>query len=129
MSQYIDQEHLNQIQNILKGVGLTADEERTIRYLSIEETYTVRNIVSIIAKARQAGPIHSENIVPQELTQKDLLTTWGYLESLKNIYERKARESAQRGDDTGRSLTADYMRQSAEISAMQRKLDREAGTE
>ena len=57
MSQYIDQEHLNQIQNILKGVDLTADEERTIRYLSIEETYTIRNIVSIIAKARQAGPL------------------------------------------------------------------------
>ena len=64
MSQYIDQEHLNQIQNFLKGMGLTAD-----------------------------------------------------------------RESAQHGDDTGRSLTADYMQQSAEISAMQRKLDREAGTE
>ena len=59
MSQYIDQEHLNQIQNVLKGVGLTADEERTIRYLSIEETYTIRNIVSIIAKARQAGPLQS----------------------------------------------------------------------
>ena len=61
MSQYFDQKNLNQIQKALKGVGLTADEERTVRWLSGWDLYTTKNIVSIIEKAWQAGPLQSED--------------------------------------------------------------------
>lgn len=60
------------------------------------------------------------------MTKKDYLETWGYLQALKDIYESKARDAAARGDDTGRKLAGDYMKHSAEISAMQRKINDEA---
>lgn len=57
------------------------------------------------------------------MTRKDFLTVWGYMETLKNIQEQKARDTATRDDDIGRNLTADYMKQSAEVRAMQDKLN------
>lgn len=57
------------------------------------------------------------------MTRKDFLTVWGCLETLKNTQEQKARDTAKRDDDIGRRLTADYMKQAAEVRTMQGKLD------
>lgn len=63
---------------------------------------------------------------PDVMTKRDYLITWGYLQTLKDVFENRARDAAARGDEIGRNLTADYMKQSAEITSMQGKIDSKA---
>lgn len=60
------------------------------------------------------------------MTREDYLTTWGYLQALKDIYEKKARTAAARRDDIGRKLAGDYLIRTEEITALQSKIDNEA---
>lgn len=115
-----ERDALERLQAATHGIDLTAGEERTLKWIAGWEASTVDNVAHIIEKAKgteRAG----------ELTRKDLLQLWGYLQSLKDIYEGKARDAAQRGDAIGDKLTADYMKMGAEITTMQQKLNREAG--
>lgn len=96
------------------GIDLTAGEQRTLEWISGWEAHTVENVARVIEKARGS------------LTRHDLLTVWGYMETLKNIFTDKAKDAAQRGDAIGDKLTSDYMRMGAEISALQSKLNTEA---
>ena len=60
------------------------------------------------------------------MTKKDYLAAWGFLQSLKDIFDGKARDAAQRADDIGKTLAADYSKQAAEIHALQKKIQQEA---
>lgn len=121
--------NLERLQSSLKAVELTADEQKTLTWLAGWDSHTTENVVSIISKARQAERSCGTDAGCRVLTRKDLLAIWGYLLCLKDIYEEKARDLAQREDDIGRSLTADYMKQAAQVRAMQKKVDEEAGEE
>lgn len=57
------------------------------------------------------------------LTRKDYLEIWGYLEILKTEFEDKAKTTAQRGDEMGDRLTGDWIRQATAIRTMQNKVD------
>lgn len=116
-----DKTYLERLQAATTGIDLTAGEERTLKWLAGWDAPTVDNVAHIINKARGAAP------EPGGLEKKDLLQVWGYLQALKDIYEGKARDAAQRGDATGDKLTTDYMKMGAEISTMQQKINREAG--
>ncbi len=61
------------------------------------------------------------------MTDKDLLTIWGCLQTLKDIYESKARDAAARADALGTYLAGDYMKNAAEITSLQAKIDKETG--
>lgn len=110
---------ISRMETATKGLNLTAAEQKTIKWVCGWEPSTVENVASVIEKARAAD-------CSDGLTRKDLLTMWGYLQFLKDEYERKARETAARGDDLGRKLTADYMQWAVAVTALQRKIDKEA---
>ncbi len=114
-----DKTYLERLQAATVGIDLTAGEERTLKWLSGWEASTVDNVAHIIEKARGTERAW-------ELTRKDLLQLWGYLQCLKDIYEGKARDAAQRGGTIGDKLTADYMKKGAEITTMQQKINKEA---
>ncbi len=59
------------------------------------------------------------------LTKKELLTVWGFLQTLKDIFESKARDVAGRSDSLGAYLVYDYMKKAAEITSLQAKIDNE----
>lgn len=109
------------IEKATSGLSLSDAEQRTLKWLCGWEPPTVENIASVIEKAR-------ESATPCGLTKKDLLTAWGYLQALKDIYERKAKEAAARGGDLERIASAGYLKYAAEISAIQRKIDGEANS-
>ena len=115
-----ERDALERLKAATADIDLTTGEERTLKWLSGWEPSTVDNVAHIIEKARGTGRAG-------ELTRKDLLQIWGYLQCLKDIYEGKAKDAAQRGDTIGDKLTADYMRMGVEISTMQQKVTREAG--
>lgn len=115
----LDTRNTARMERATSGLDLTGAEGKTLKWLCGWEPSTVENIASVIEKAR-------ESALAGNMTRKDLLTVWGYLQALKDIYERKAKEAAQRGDDLGRELTASYMEYAAEITTMQRKIDKEA---
>ncbi len=101
-------------------VDLTYLEVRTLKWLAESDLYTVSNISRIIRKSREA-----ERSRMLGLTQKDLLTIWGLLQSLKDIYENKAREAAARPDALRERLAGDYMKIAAEITPLQAKINKE----
>jgi len=115
-----DRTSLERLQTATTGIELTAGEQRTLKWLSEWEASTVDNVAHIIEKARGAKRTG-------ELSRQDLLQLWGYLQSLKDIYESKAKDAAQRGDSIGNNLTDVYMKMGAEITTMQQELNREAG--
>lgn len=117
-----DKTSLERLQAVTADLDLTAGEQRTLKWIAGWETVTVDNVAHIIEKARgteKAG----------ELTGQDLLQIWGYLQTLKDVFEKKARDTAQRGDTIGDKLTADYMKEITAINTMQKKLSKEAGEE
>lgn len=115
----LDTKNTSRMERATSGLALTDAEGQSLKWLCGWEPSTVENIASVIEKARGSAPAG-------DMTRKDLLTVWGYLQSLKDIYERKAKEASQRGDDLGRELTASYMKYAAEITTMQGKIDKEA---
>ena len=59
------------------------------------------------------------------MERKDYLTTWGYLQTLKDSLEQKARDvSAKSGDDNA-LIAGRYLKERPEIRAMQEKIDKE----
>ena len=115
----LDTKNTARMERATSGLALTDAEGQSLKWLCGWEPSTVENIASVIEKARGSAPAG-------DMTRKDLLTVWGYLQSLKDIYERKAKEATQRGDDLARELTASYMKYAAEITTMQGKIDKEA---
>lgn len=115
----LDTKNTARMERATSGLVLTDAEGQTLKWLCGWEPSTVENVASVIEKARGIAPAG-------DMTRKDFLTVWGYLQALKDIYERKAKESAQRGDGLGRELTASYMKYAAEITTMQGKIDKEA---
>lgn len=113
---------LGRLQAAAAGIDLTSGEQKTLKWISGWETSTVDNVIHIIEKAKG-----TDRTV--KLTRKDFLQLWGYLQCLKDIYEGKSRDAAQREDTVGDKLTADYMKMCVEITTMQQKINREVGEE
>lgn len=61
------------------------------------------------------------------MTKQDYLTTWGYLQMLKDRLDQDAKRVAAAGGENSAAVAADYLKMYAEISAMQKKID-QAGT-
>lgn len=120
-------DNMGHLQLATGGVELTDAERKSLEWLSGWEDSTVKNVCTIIYKARNAE--RARALERDSLTRQDLLTIWGYLDVLTGFYNARATAAATRKDDTGDKLTADYTRRVAEIRAMQRKIDREAGQE
>lgn len=59
------------------------------------------------------------------MDRKDFLTIWGYLQTLKDILDQKAKDVASKGGDTNAQIAGRYLQTCAEISAMQAKIDDE----
>lgn len=59
------------------------------------------------------------------MTKQDYLTTWGYLQMLKDRLDQDAKKAAASDNENGRAVAGDYLKMYAEISAMQEKIDRE----
>ncbi len=116
-----DPSYLKQLERATQDVELTTGEARTLQWLAGWESHTVTNVANIIQKAQK-----TERSRTSGLTKKDLLTVWGLLQSLKDIYENKAREAAARPDALGERLAGDYMKMAAEIMPLQAKIDKEA---
>lgn len=120
--QDFERDSLERLHAATAGIDLTSGEQKTLKWISGWETSTVDNVAHIIEKAKGTD----RAVV---LTRKDFLQLWGYLQCLKDIYEDKSRDAAQRGDTIGDKLTADYMKMCVEITAMQQKINREVGEE
>jgi len=114
-------EYLKLLERAAQDVDLTGGEARTLQWLAGWEQNTVANIASVIRKSREA-----ERSRAAGLTKKELLTVWGYLQSLKDIYENKARETATRSDATRAKLAGDWMKMAGEITALQHRINEEA---
>lgn len=115
-----DKTYLERLQAATAGIDLTAGEERTLKWLSGWEASTVDNVAHIIDKARaqRAG----------ELTRQDLFKLWGFLETLKNIFEAEIRDAAKIEDSAIRdSVTGNNAKWASEIRDLQQKINREAG--
>lgn len=121
--QDFDQDSLERLQAATAGIDLTSGEQKTLKWISGWETATVDNVAHIIEKAKgteKAG----------ELTQDDLFKLWGFLETLKNIFEEEIRDAASIEDATIRdTVTTNNTKWAAEIRELQQKLNREAGGE
>ena len=59
------------------------------------------------------------------MEKKDYLTTWGYLQTLKDILKQKARDVSARGGDANAQIAGQYLKECSEIRAMQEKIDKE----
>lgn len=57
--------------------------------------------------------------------KKDYLEIWGYLQTLKDILEQKARDVSARGGDANAQIAGRYLKKCSEIRAMQEKIDKE----
>jgi len=90
----------------------------------------VRWIATIIKSGYHAGADIAFQAIRTDstgMTQKDYLKAWGYLQTLKDIFEEKAKEAAEPEDkDRGAGVTGSYTQTCAQISAMQRKINEEA---
>ena len=121
--QDFDQDSLERLQAATAGIDLTSGEQKTLKWISGWETATVDNVAHIIEKAKgteKAG----------ELTQDDLFKLWGFLETLKNIFEEEIRCAASIEDAAIRgTVTTNNTKWAAEIRELQQKLNREAGGE
>lgn len=63
-----------------------------------------------------------------ELTRQDLFKLWGFLETLKNIFEAEIRDAAKiEGSAIRDSVTGNNAKWAAEIRELQQKINREAG--
>lgn len=120
-------ENMEHLRLATGGAELTDAESRTLEWIAGWEDSTVKNVCTILYKARNAEQARA--LERDSLTRKDLLTIWGYLDVLTGYYNAKAHAAATRGDDTGDKLTADYTRRVEEIRSMQRKINREAREE
>jgi len=120
MAEY-DRDALELLKSSTGGAELTISEVRSLEWLAGWEQSTVANIASVIRKSRE-----TERSQTVGLTKKELLTVWGYLQSLKDIYEGKAREVAARPDALGEQLAGDWMKMAGEITAMQTRINKEA---
>lgn len=122
MQEY-EQASLERLQVATAGIDLTSGEQKTLKWISGWETFTVDNVAHIIEKAKgteKAG----------ELTQDDLLKLWGFLETLKNVFEEEIRDATSIEDATIRdTVTTNNTKWTAEIRELQQKLNREAGEE
>ena len=122
MQEY-EQASLERLQVATAGIDLTSGEQKTLKWISGWETFTVDNVAHIIEKGKgteKAG----------ELTQDDLLKLWGFLETLKNVFEEEIRDAASIEDATIRdTVTSNNTKWAAEIRELQQKLSREAGEE
>lgn len=116
-----DFEYLELLKSSTKGTDLTVSESRSLEWLAGWDQSTVTNIASIIRKSREV-----ERSQAAGFTQKELLTIWGCLQCLKDIYEGKARESVARPDVMGAKLAGDWMKMAAEIVPLQEKINKEA---
>ena len=114
---------LGRLQAATAGIDLTSGDQKTLKWISGLETSTVDNVAHIIEKAKgieKAG----------ELTQDDLFKLWGFLETLKNIFEEEIRCATSIEDATIRgTVTTNNTKWAAEIRELQQKLNREAGGE
>ncbi len=59
------------------------------------------------------------------MEKKDYLTIWGYLRTLKDILEEKAKDVAARGGDDNALIVGRYLKECSGIRAMQEKIDKE----
>lgn len=116
-----DRDALELLKSSTGGAELTGPEIHSLEWLAGWEASTVTNIASVIKKSREA-----ERSRTPGLTKKELLTVWGYLQSLKDIYEGKAREAAARPDTLGAQLAGDWMKMAAGITPLQEKINQEA---
>ena len=114
---------LGRLQAATTGIDLTSGERKTLKWISGWETSTADNVAHIIEKAKGAKKAG-------ELTQYDLFKLWGFLETLKNIFEEEIRYTASIEDATIRdTVTINNTKWAAEIRELQQKLNREAGGE
>lgn len=58
------------------------------------------------------------------MEKKDFLETWGYLQTLKDILEQKARDAAAKGEANGDQTAGWYLRECSKIREMQEKIDK-----
>ena len=116
-----DRDALELLKSSTGGAELTGAEIHSLEWLAGWETSTVANIASVIRKSREV-----ERNRESAFTKKELMTVWGYLQSLKDIYEGKAKEAASRSDYQGARLAGDWMKLAAEIMPLQEKISREA---
>jgi len=118
-----EQASLERLQAATAGIDLTSGEQKTLKWISGWETSTVDNVAHIIEKAKGTEK-------DGELTQDDLFKLWGFLETLKNIFEEELRCAASIEDATIRgTVTTNNTKWAAEIRELQQKLNREAGGE
>lgn len=59
------------------------------------------------------------------MEKKEYLIIWGYLQTLKDIFEQRAKDTAAKGDGASQQNAGWYLKECAEIRAMQEKIDRE----
>lgn len=118
-----EQASLERLQAAAAGIDLTSGEQKTLKWISGWETSTVDNVARIIEKAKGTEKA-------RELTQDDLFKLWGFLETLKNVFEEEIRDVASIEDATIRdTVTTNNTKWAAEIRELQQKLNREAGGE
>lgn len=58
------------------------------------------------------------------MEKKDYLKTWGYLQTLKDILEQKAKDVAAKGGDTNALAAGRYLQECSDIRAMQEKINK-----
>lgn len=56
------------------------------------------------------------------ISRSDSLATWGFLQTLKDILEQKARDASARSGDIGPQVAGSYLKTCEEISALQNRL-------
>ena len=118
-----EQASLERLQAATAGIDLTSGEQKTLKWISGWETSTVDNVAHIIEKAKGTEK-------DGELTQDDLFKLWGFLETLKNIFEEEIRCASSIEDATIRgTVTTNNTKWAAEKRELQQKLNREAGGE
>ena len=59
------------------------------------------------------------------MEKKDYLETWGYLQTLKDILEQKAKDVAAKGGEANEQIAGRYLKECSAIRAMQEKIDKE----
>lgn len=59
------------------------------------------------------------------MDEKDYRTIWGYLQTIKDNLEQKARDVAARGRDANAQIAGRYQKECSDIRAMQEKIGKE----
>lgn len=107
----IDEKQIDRLYNLLHKAGTTDPDTAA----------ALRWAIFTLEQGLQAPQSLHDN-----LTRKDYLEIWGYLEILKTEFEAKAKAAAQRGDDIGDKLTGDHLRQAESVRSMQKKVNERA---